>query len=123
MFELSKQFRFDAAHTLDRAVQTDASRRVHGHSYRAEVMLRGEPDVASGMIVDLTVLEQALAEARDGLDHRLLDHIPDLGPATMENLARWIWVKVAPRCVGLAKVSVYRDSAGETCSYYGPGGR
>ena len=121
MFELSKQFRFEAAHTLDRAVEADASRRIHGHSYRAEVMLRGEPDPVSGMIMDLTLLEEALAEARDGLDHRLLDHVADLGPATMENLARWIWIKVEPRCMGLTRVSVYRgDSAGDTCSYYGP---
>ena len=120
MFEISKQFRFDAAHTLERIVETDSSRRIHGHSYRAEVMLRGEPDPATGMIMDLTLLERALDEARDGLDHRLLDEVPDLGPATMENLARWIWTKVAPRCKDLAKVSVFRDSAGDTCSYYGP---
>ena len=120
MYEISKQFRFEAAHTLERSVETDASRRIHGHSYRAEVTLRGEPDPASGMIMDLTLLERALDEARDGLDHRLLDHVPNLGPATMENLARWIWVTVAPRCAGLAKVSVYRDSAGDTCIYYGP---
>ena len=121
MFEIAKQFRFEAAHTLERSVEADASRRVHGHSYRAEVTLRGEPDPATGMIVDLTELERALDEARGGLDHRLLDHVPGLGPATMENLARWIWVTVAPRCAGLAKVSVYRDSAGDTCNYYGPG--
>ena len=40
MYELSKQFRFDAAHTLDRVVQTESSRRIHGHSYRGEVTLR-----------------------------------------------------------------------------------
>ena len=122
MFELSKQFRFDAAHTLERSIETDSSRRIHGHSYRGEVTLRGEPDPATGMIMDLMLLERALDEARDGLDHRLLNEVPDLGPATMENLARWIWVKVAPRCKDLAKVSVFRDSAGDTCSYYGPAG-
>jgi 6-pyruvoyltetrahydropterin/6-carboxytetrahydropterin synthase len=120
MFEISKQFRFDAAHTLERAVETDSSRRIHGHSYRAEVMLRGEPNPATGMIMDLTLLERALEAAREGLDHRLLDEVPDLGPATMENLARWIWIKVAPRCEDLARVSVFRDSAGDACSYYGP---
>ena len=41
MFEISKQFWFEAAHTLEREVETDSSRRIHGHSYRAEVMLRG----------------------------------------------------------------------------------
>lgn len=120
MFEISKQFRFDAAHTLERSVETDSSRRIHGHSYRAEVMLRGLPDAKTGMIMDLALLEQALEEARDALDHRFLDEVPDLGPATMENLARWIWTKVEPRCTGLAKVSIYRDSSGDACSYYGP---
>lgn len=120
MFEISKQFRFEAAHTLDRSIETDASRRIHGHSYRAEVTLRGEPDAQTGMIVDLGLLSRALEEARDGLDHRFLDDVEDLGPATMENLARWIWGKVAPSCRGLAMVSVYRDSSGDTCRYFGP---
>ena len=46
--------------------------------------------------------------------------IAGLGPATMENLARWIWARVAPACEGLAIVAVYRDSSGDTCRYYGP---
>ena len=120
MFEISKQFWFEAAHTLEREVEADSSRRIHGHSYRAEVMLRGVPDARSGMIMDLTLLERVLADARDGLDHRLLDDVAGLGPATMENLALWIWRKVAPRCIGLAKVTVYRDSSRDTVSYYGP---
>lgn len=120
MFEISKQFRFEAAHTLERAVETDSSRRIHGHSYRAEVMLRGEPDPATGMIVDLGLFERVLEVARDRLDHRFLDDVRGLGPATMENLARWIWNEVEPRCRGLAKVSVHRDSSGDACSYYGP---
>ena len=120
MFEISKQFWFEAAHTLEREVETDSSRRIHGHSYRAEVMLRGTPDPKSGMIMDLTLLEGLLQDAREGLDHRLLDEVPDLGPATMENLAVWIWRKVQPHCTGLAKVTVYRDSSRDTVSYFGP---
>ena len=120
MYELSKEFRFDAAHTLDRAVDVEPSRRIHGHSYRAEVVVRGRPDPKSGMIIDLGLLDQALEEARDGLDHRFLDEINDLGPATMENLSMWIWRKVAAHCTGLSRVTVHRDSTGEMCSYFGP---
>lgn len=119
MFELSKQFRFDAAHTLDRSISTESSRRIHGHSYRAEVTVRGRPDPMTGMIVDLGLLEQSMEEARDALDHRFLDEINDLGPATMENLSRWIWNRLAPVVGNLHRVSVYRDSNGETCSYWG----
>lgn len=121
MFELSKQFRFDAAHTLDRSIATESSRRIHGHSYRAEVTVRGLPDPLSGMIVDLGMLEQMIDDARDALDHRFLDEINDLGPATMENLSRWIWDRLRPAISSLHRVSVYRDSSGETCSYWGEG--
>lgn len=119
MFELSKQFRFDAAHTLDRTIDTESSRRIHGHSYRAEVTVRGRPDPVTGMVVDLGILEGAMDGARDALDHRFLDEINDLGPATMENLSRWIWDRLARSIGNLHKVSVYRDSSGETCSYWG----
>ncbi len=119
MYELSKQFRFDAAHTLEREIQTESSRRIHGHSYRAEVTVRGRPDPDSGMIVDLGILERKMAETRDALDHRFLDEINDLGPATMENLCSWIWRRLERDIVNLAQVRVYRDSNGETCTYYG----
>lgn len=119
MFELSKQFRFDAAHTLERSIETESSRRIHGHSYRAEVTVRGRPDPATGMIIDLGLLERAMEDARDALDHRFLDEINDLGPATMENLSRWIWDRLNPSVASLHKVAVYRDSSGETCVYWG----
>lgn len=120
MWELSKSFRFEAAHTLERSIETDSSRRIHGHSYRAEVTIRGKPDPQSGMIVDLGRLEQALEDVRRSLDHHFLDDINDLGSATMENLAAWIWNKISPATSGVFKVTVFRDSQGESCSYLGP---
>ncbi|RWO55378.1 6-carboxytetrahydropterin synthase [Mesorhizobium sp.] len=119
MFELSKQFRFEAAHTLNRSVDAEPSRRIHGHSYRAEVTVRGSADPATGMVLDLGLFERALEDARDGLDHRFLDEVTDLGPATMENLSAWIWRRLSPTCAGLTRVTVHRDSSGEACSYFG----
>ena len=126
MFEFSKQFRFESAHTLDRegkrgaAIATRTSRRIHGHSYRAEVVVRGDADPKTGMVVDFGLLERAIEAARLGLDHHFLNEVPDLGPATMENLSIWIWRKVWRIARGSARVTVYRDSTGETCSYFGP---
>src|SRR6202008_2723880 len=110
MLELSKQFRFEAAHTLERVIDTESSRRIHGHSYRAEVVLRGRPDPQTGMIMDLGLFERALEAAREGLDHRFLDELNDLGPATMENLSAWIWRKLAPKFPNLWRGTVKRDS-------------
>ena len=120
MWELTKSFRFDAAHTLERSVDTASSRRIHGHSYRAEVTLRGERDSKTGMVIDFGLLERVLTETRNGLDHHMLDDVPNLGPATMENLAAWIWRRLAPVTKGLVKVTVFRDSQDESVTYRGP---
>lgn len=120
MYELSKQFRFEAAHTLQRTIDAEPSRRIHGHSYRAEVVLRGEPDPETGMLIDLGHFSEMIGKVRAGLDHRFLDEIVDLGPATLENLASWIWRTLAPGCPALVRVIVYRDSEGDACSYFGP---
>lgn len=121
MFEISKQFHFEAAHTLHRAIDAESSRRIHGHSYRAEVTLQGAADPETGMVMDLGALERVLMQVREGLDHRFLNEIADLGPATMENLALWIWRRVALNVPGLVRVTIFRDSVGERCSYVGPG--
>jgi len=120
MVELSKQFRFDAAHTLEREISAASSRRVHGHSYRGEVTIRGEVDPVTGMVLDLGQFEQMLEETRAALDHHFLNDVKGLGPGTLENLAIWIWQSLAERLPGLFAVTVYRDSGGETCRYFGP---
>lgn len=120
MFELSKQFIFDAAHTLDRKIETDSSRRIHGHTYLAEIAIRGPADPISGMVMDVGLLNQLLATIREGLDHRFLDEIPDLGPATMESLCAWIWRHLSPSCPALYRVTVSRASNQDRCTYFGP---
>ena len=117
MIELSQSFGFEAAHTLARAVEAEASARVHGHSYRAELVLRGEADPASGMLVDLGVVANAIGMLRERLDHRLLDGVEGLGQGTMENLAVWIYEKAKPGLPALARVVVRRESLGQVCSY------
>jgi 6-pyruvoyltetrahydropterin/6-carboxytetrahydropterin synthase len=119
MFELSKQFSFEAAHTLRRAVDAAPSRRIHGHSYKAEVTIRGERD-ANGMVLDLALFSRAIETARANLDHHFLDEVEGLGPATIENLSAWIWRTVEPACPGLTRVAVWRESSGDRCTYFGP---
>jgi 6-pyruvoyltetrahydropterin/6-carboxytetrahydropterin synthase len=121
MWELTKSFRFEAAHAISGTALGSVSEEVHGHSYRAEVTIRGVPHSETGMIVDTGMLEQSLGDVRRTLDHRFLNHINDLGPPTLENLARFIWDRV--QHVGtLARVTVHRDSCNESCTYFGPEG-
>jgi len=53
---LSQRFFFDAAHTLRREIEAEGSRRIHGHTYHAEVSVRGPLDAATGMVIDLGLL-------------------------------------------------------------------
>lgn len=121
MFELSKQFNFDAAHTLQRRIEAASSRRIHGHTYGAEVTIRGQADPLTGMVMDVGQLAAAVDVARGDLDHHFLDDIDNLGPATLENLSIWIWRRLAPSIPPLWRVTVYRESSGDRCAYFGPG--
>jgi 6-pyruvoyltetrahydropterin/6-carboxytetrahydropterin synthase len=119
MWELTKSFRFEAAHSLPGTTLGDTSEEIHGHSFRAEVTVRGVPDPVTGMVLDLGVLETRMAEVQKMLDHKLLDRIQTLGPATLENLSRFIWDRVQ-HAGRVTRVSVHRDSCNESCTYYGP---
>jgi 6-pyruvoyltetrahydropterin/6-carboxytetrahydropterin synthase len=117
--DISQKFFFDAAHTLDRQVEADSSRRIHGHTYQAEVTLSGVPNAVSGMVVDLGLVRRAIDHLRPQLDHRLLDDVPDLGPATLENLCAFIWRALAPVLPGLVAVRVWREGMGDSCTLRG----
>ena len=114
-FAISQKFFFDAAHTLNRAIEADSSRRIHGHTYNAEVTLSGQRDPQTGMVMDLGLVRLAIAQLRPQLDHRMLDDVVGLGPATLENLCAFIWRALIPSLPGLSGVRVWRDSVGDSC--------
>ena len=119
MWELTKSFRFEAAHALAHTSLGEASQEIHGHSFRAEVTIRGTPDPVTGMVMDLGLLERAMSDVQKTLDHKLLNKIEGLSIPTLENLSRFIWEHV--RKTGhVVRVSVHRDSCGESCTYFGP---
>ncbi|SRR5579871_3332244 len=121
MWELTKSFRFEAAHSLPGTTLGAASEEIHGHSFRAEVTVRGTPDLASGMVLDLGLLQHAIADVQKALDHKLLNKVAGLGHPTLENLSRFVFDRTQ-HAGRIARVSIFRDSCGESCTYYGPQG-
>src|SRR5215831_434102 len=118
MWEIVKTFRFEAAHTLSGTTLGATAEEVHGHSFRAEVALRGTPDPKTGMVRDFGALDAELAKIRATLDHKMLNRIAGLETPTLETLARYIFERLRP--LGrLDRVTVFRDSCGEACSYFG----
>jgi 6-pyruvoyltetrahydropterin/6-carboxytetrahydropterin synthase len=115
-YQISQRFFFDAAHTLNREIEADSSRRIHGHTYNAEITLSGLPDASTGMVLDLGRVRTAIEVLRPQLDHRMLDDVPGLGAATLENLCAYIWRALAPSLPGLAQVRVWRVGMGDSCT-------
>ena len=97
MWELTKSFRFEAAHALSGTTLGEASQEIHGHSFRAEVTVRGTPDPVTGMVLDLGLLQQSMAAVQKMLDHKLLNKIE------------------APRAPNAGKPVALRLGAGSAC--------
>jgi len=66
--------------------------------------------------VDLGLVRQAIERLRPRLDHHLLDEVQGLGPATLENLAAFVWRALAEALPGLSQVRVWRDGVGDSCT-------
>jgi 6-pyruvoyltetrahydropterin/6-carboxytetrahydropterin synthase len=115
MIELSQEFGFDAAHYLGNGAAEN--RRLHGHSFYAEVTLRGEPDPATGFLRDLGEVDAVLKAIREMLDHRLLNEIEGLGIPTLENLAKFIFTRAKAPLPEVVRVKLRRPSYGQTCVY------
>jgi 6-pyruvoyltetrahydropterin/6-carboxytetrahydropterin synthase len=115
-YEITQQFFFDAAHTLEREIETASSRRVHGHTYRAEVGVRGTPNSKTGMVMDLGVVREKIARVRETLDHHLLNEVDGLGKPTLENLCQYIAESLRRDGLNVHRVRVWRDARGDGCT-------
>lgn len=116
-YRITKEFGFEAAHHFPHKPAGHENTRMHGHSFRVEVELAGEPDARSGCVVDFEDVTREIGSIRADLDHRLLNEIAGLSTPSLENLARWIAERLKAKLPQLAAVTVRRPSCGEACRY------
>jgi 6-pyruvoyltetrahydropterin/6-carboxytetrahydropterin synthase len=109
--ELRKSFQFEAAHLLPRLPQTHKCRRLHGHSFKVEIVVAGECDPKLGWLMDYADLTAAFKPLWARLDHRYLNEVAGLENPTSEEIAVWIWQKLKPKLPLLTEVVV-----AETCT-------
>ena len=109
MLRISKVFDFDAAHWLPHVAQDHKCHRMHGHTYRCEIVCAGELD-ARGMVVDYAEIAAAWAPIHDAIDHRTLNEIPGLENPTTELLAPWILKRMASAMPRVVSVRVFESS-------------
>jgi len=116
-YEIVKEFGFEAAHTFAHKAPGHENTRVHGHSFKVEVALRGTPDPVSGCVVDFEKVTETVNAVRGRLDHHFLNDLPGLDSPSLENLARWIAGELRATLPQVASVTVRRPSLGESCRY------
>jgi 6-pyruvoyltetrahydropterin/6-carboxytetrahydropterin synthase len=116
--ELAKDFRFEAAHWLPNVPAGHKCRRMHGHSFRGEVAVRGEVDAHTGWLIDFGDLRQAVDPIVDRLDHYLLNEIEGLENPTAEMVAIWIWRQLAPAIPQLQRITI-EETCTSRCHYFG----
>jgi len=106
---LKLAFKFDAAHRLMH--HKGLCHHIHGHTWKVEVALKGDPDKETGMIVDFAnVKERVEKHVLEFLDHACIINKQDFvkgflksqgfkyaeidGEPTCENLAKMIYQQV-----------------------------
>jgi 6-pyruvoyltetrahydropterin/6-carboxytetrahydropterin synthase len=128
---VTRKAEFSASHVCRIASLSEAENRElfgdganphgHGHNYIFEVTVEGQPDVTTGMVMDLKDLKQILEEEVVApMDHRFLNYeVPPFDHVipTAENVAREIWRRVEPR-VATARTKLARVRLFETNDLY-----
>ena len=120
--ELVKDFSFEAAHWLPNVPEGHKCRRVHGHSFRGQVSVRGPVDTRTGWVMDFAELRAAVQPIVETLDHYLLNDIDGLSNPTSEVLCIWIWNRLEPVLPLLDRVTI-QETCTSRCHYRGPGRR
>lgn len=117
--DIFRVFQIEAAHYLPSVPEGHKCARMHGHSFRIEVHVSGEPGGESGWVMDFADLRRAFQPLFDQLDHHCLNQVEGLENPTSENLARWIWERLSPGLPQLSKVTV-QETCNAGCVYSGP---
>lgn len=116
VFEITKAATFDAAHYLAEGPDHRPYRNLHGHSFRVEATVRGQPQEPVGWVADLADLERALKGVAAELDHGLLNDKPGLERPTLEHLCLYFAERLQPAFPGLSRIVVSRPTIGESCA-------
>jgi 6-pyruvoyltetrahydropterin/6-carboxytetrahydropterin synthase len=115
---LVKCFTFEAAHDLPNAPAGHKCRRLHGHSFKVDLVVEGTVGVRSGWLMDYGEIKDAFAPLLERLDHHYLNEIEGLENPTSEIIGKWIWDKLKPRLPQLSGVVVH-ETCTARCEYCG----
>ena len=101
MFEITKEYRFSAAHALPTLPKDHKCHRLHGHNYVVTFCFTSDKLDEHGMVVDFSKIDLYVEGHVEHLDHQNLNAKLDFH-TTSENLAKYFHGLVSerqlPRC-------------------------
>lgn len=115
---LVRSFTFEAAHRLPNAPAGHKCARLHGHSFRVDLVCEGDVDPFTGWLVDFADIKASFEPLFNQLDHHYLNEIEGLDNPTAEALARWIWIRIKPSLPLLSQVTI-AETCNARCEYRG----
>lgn len=115
MFELRKSFTFESAHKLPKMPSGHKCARLHGHSFKMTVVVRGELNIA-GLVIDYADIKAIAKPIVDRVDHQYLNEIPGLENPSSEVIAQWFYKQLKPVLPMLYQIVISETCTSE-CTY------
>lgn len=115
---LVRKVGFEAAHRLPKVPPGHKCERLHGHSFRVDLVVEGPVDPETGWFIDYSVIDEAWQPLHEQLDHHFLNEVPGLENPTSELLARWLWNRLRPELPSLLRIVVH-ETCDAACEYEG----
>lgn len=117
MWTVSKEFRFEAAHSLPHLPEGHKCRNVHGHSYKVVIVCAGDLSPDKSWVIDYAEISDAVLPLIELVDHKNLNDVINIH-TTAENIAYWFWRKLQSKMPSLESVQVWETPT--TCCTYKP---
>jgi len=116
---LIRKVGFEAAHRLPKVPEGHKCERLHGHSFRVEIIVEGKVDDDTGWFIDYSDIDDAWAPLHNQLDHNYLNEVSGLENPTSEILSGWLWDRLVKKLPSLARIVVH-ETCNAACEYEGP---
>ena len=117
IFEITKQFTFEAAHYFPNMPQGHIYRKIHGHSFVVEVTFFGKKNKENQWVTDFDELSKSLNKIKKKLDHKCINDIKEIGLPSLENISCWIGKQLEKKYSNVRSIKLSRPSCGEYCLY------
>lgn len=120
MLEISKEYRFEAAHSLPHLPVEHKCHHLHGHSYKVRVTCKGMINPDTAFVIDYAEISEQVKPLIDRLDHKNLNEVigPMVGASSAENLCLWFVAHLKGKLPLLHCVDVFETPT--SCARYCP---